>query len=436
MFNRRRFLGLGAAGAATVVLRGVPQAAAQDESAAGQAQGNSRALPPSIMALTSMRDQAKPITTEERRARIDRAQQLMAANKINAILMAGGTSLLYFTGVRWGNSERLFAAVIPQRGTAFSVCPSFEEDRAREQLKQGPLGDAEVLTWHEDENPYSLVASGLKSRGMASGTLGIEERTPFVFSEGVAHAAPSLKITSATPVTAGCREIKSQHELDLMSLANQATLKVYEAVWKALQPGMTQNDAGALISAAYRRVGFNGFASVQVGEYTALPHGSATPQVIKEGTIVMIDDGCSVEGYASDITRTFVLGQPTDKMKQVFDVVHRAQAAALAAAKPGAEAQSVDAAARKIITEANFGPDYKYFAHRLGHGIGMDGHEWPYLVRGNTLKLQPNMCFSDEPGVYIRGEFGVRLEDDMHITENGAQLFTPQSPSLEHPFGS
>jgi Xaa-Pro dipeptidase len=436
MFNRRRFLGLGAAGAATVVLRGVPQAAAQDESAAGQAQGNSRALPPSIMALTSMRDQAKPITTEERRARIDRAQQLMAANKINAILMAGGTSLLYFTGVRWGNSERLFAVVIPQRGTAFSVCPSFEEDRAREQLKQGPLGDAEVLTWHEDENPYSLVASGLKSRGMASGTLGIEERTPFVFSEGVAHAAPSLKITSATPVTAGCREIKSQHELDLMSLANQATLKVYEAVWKALQPGMTQNDAGALISAAYRRVGFNGFASVQVGEYTALPHGSATPQVIKEGTIVMIDDGCSVEGYASDITRTFVLGQPTDKMKQVFDVVHRAQAAALAAAKPGAEAQSVDAAARKIITEANFGPDYKYFAHRLGHGIGMDGHEWPYLVRGNTLKLQPNMCFSDEPGVYIRGEFGVRLEDDMHITENGAQLFTPQSPSLEHPFGS
>jgi Xaa-Pro dipeptidase len=360
----------------------------------------------------------------------------MAANKINAILMAGGTSLLYFTGVRWGNSERLFAVVIPQRGTAFSVCPSFEEDRAREQLKQGPLGDAEVLTWHEDENPYSLVASGLKSRGMAGGTLGIEERTPFVFSEGVAHAAPSLKITSATPVTAGCREIKSQHELDLMSLANQATLKVYEAVWKALQPGMTQNDAGALISAAYRRVGFNGFASVQVGEYTALPHGSATPQVIKEGTIVMIDDGCSVEGYASDITRTFVLGQPTDKMKQVFDVVHRAQAAALAAAKPGAEAQSVDAAARKIITEANFGPDYKYFAHRLGHGIGMDGHEWPYLVRGNTLKLQPNMCFSDEPGVYIRGEFGVRLEDDMHITENGAQLFTPQSPSLEHPFGS
>jgi Xaa-Pro dipeptidase len=433
MFNRRSFLGLGAAGAATVVLRGPTHLAAQDENPPPPASG--RALPPSITALTSMKEQVKPITVDERRARIARAQQLMAQNKLDAILMAGGTSLNYFTAVRWGNSERLFAVVIPVRGRAFSVCPSFEEDRAREQLKLGPLGDAEVLTWHEDENPYSLVASGLKSRSIASGTLGIEERTPFVFSEGVAHAAPALKLSSATPVTAGCREIKTAHELQLMTTANQATLKVYEAVWKALKPGMTQNDAGALIAAAYRRVGFNGYASVQVGEYSALPHGSVTPQVIKEGTIVMIDDGCQIEGYASDITRTFVLGAATDKMKQVFDIVHRAQAAALTAAKPGAEAQSVDAAARKVITDAGYGPDYKYFAHRLGHGIGMDGHEWPYLVRGNTIKLQPGMCFSDEPGIYIRGEFGVRLEDDMHVTENGAQLFTPQSPSLEHPFG-
>lgn len=434
MFNRRSFLGLSSLGAATVMLRGLPRLEAQEENPR-QPQGSARASAPSITALASMREQATPITTDERRARIERAQQLMAQNKMDAILMAGGTSLLYFTGVRWGNSERLFAVVIPARGKAFSVCPSFEEDRAREQLNQGPLTDAEVLTWHEDESPYALVAGGLRSRGIASGTLGVEERTPFVFSEGVAHAAPSLKITSAIPIAAGCRQIKTQHELDLMTIANQATLKVYEAVWKALQPGMTQNDASALISAAYRRVGFNGFASVQVGEYTALPHGSATPQVIKEGTIVMIDDGCSVEGYQSDITRTFVLGQPTDKMKQVFEIVHRAQAAALAAAKPGVEAQSVDAAARKVISDAGYGPDYKYFAHRLGHGIGMDGHEWPYLVRGNTLKLEPNMCFSDEPGIYIRGEFGVRLEDDMHITENGAQLFTPQSPSLEHPFG-
>lgn len=383
-----------------------------------------------------MREQAQPITLDERRARIARAQQLMADHKIDAIFLAGGTSLAYFTGVHWGNSERLFATVIPAKGKAFCVCPSFEEDRAREQLNRGPLEDAEVMTWHEDESPYNLVASGLRSLGNSSGTLGIEERTPWVFSEEISKAAPGLHLTSATPVTAGCRMIKSAHELELMSIANQATLKVYAAVYRALQPGMTQSDASALISAAYAKVGFRGEASVEVGQYSANPHGSITPQTIREDTVVMIDDGCLVEGYNSDITRTFVLGRPTDKMKRAFDIVHKAQSAALAAARPGVECQAVDAAARKVITNAGFGPDYKFFTHRVGHGIGMDGHEWPYLVRGNTLPLQTNMTFSDEPGIYIPGEFGMRLEDDMHITEDGAQLLTPQSPSLEHPFAS
>jgi len=382
-----------------------------------------------------MREEAKPITTEERRGRIARAQELMGKHGMDAILLAGGTSLLYFTGVRWYNSERLFAVAIPAKGKAFSVCPSFEEDRAREQLNAGPLEDAEVLTWHEDENPSRLVAQGLKERGFAAGKLGIEERIPFVFSDGVAQAAPALRLVSATPVTAGCRMIKSAHELELMGIANRATLKVYEAVYRALKPGMTQNDAEALISAAYGRVGFRGEASVQTGEYSALPHGSLTPQAIPEGTVVMIDDGCTVEGYQSDITRTFVLGKATDKMKRVFDIVHRAQSAALAAARPGVACGDVDAAARRVIAEAGFGPDYNYFTHRVGHGIGMDGHEWPYLVRGNALPLEANMTFSDEPGIYIRGEFGVRLEDDMHISERGAELFTPQSPSIEEPFG-
>ena len=228
--------------------------------------------------------------------------------------------------------------------------------------------------------------------------------------------------------------IKSAHELQLMSVANRATLKVYEAVYRALKPGMTQDDAEQLISAAYGRVGFRGEASVEVGQYSANPHGSATPQTIRENMIIMIDDGCLVEGYNSDITRTFVLGKATDKMKRVFDIVHRAQQAALSAARPGVECQAVDAAARKVIVDSGYGPDYNYFTHRVGHGIGMDGHEWPYLVRGNKLPLQPNMTFSDEPGIYLRGEFGMRLEDDMHITENGAELFTPQSPSLERPF--
>jgi len=198
---------------------------------------------------------------------------------------------------------------------------------------------------------------------------------------------------------------------------------------------MTQADFARLVSMAHERLGFPGGASVQVGEYSALPHGSVTPQTIREGTILLIDGGCGVEGYRSDISRTFVLGAPTEKMKQVFAIELRAQTAALRAARPGVECQAVDAAARQVIVDAGYGPGYTYFTHRVGHGMGMDGHEWPYLVKGNTLPLAPGMTFSDEPGIYIRGEFGVRLEDDMVITEAGAELMTPQSPSLENPFG-
>jgi Xaa-Pro dipeptidase len=228
--------------------------------------------------------------------------------------------------------------------------------------------------------------------------------------------------------------IKSKHELALMRLANEVTLAVYEAVYHAMKDGMMQREVEDLITAAYGQMGFPGEASVEVGEYSSFPHGSTTPQIIREGSIIVVDDGCTVEGYQSDITRTFVLGKATDKMKKVFDIVHRAQSAALGAARPGVECGEVDAAARKVITEGGFGPDYKFFPHRVGHGIGMDGHEWPYLVGGNATKLQSGMTFSDEPGIYIHSEFGVRLEDDMYITENGAELFTPQSPSLEEPF--
>ena len=393
-------------------------------------------LPEPIAKLKSRRGEAKPITVEEQQQRIDRARQLMAQNGIDAILMIGGTSLVYFTNIHWWNSERLFAMILPAKGNPFYVCPAFEEDRAREQIATGPGGNnPEIRTWQEDESPYERVAEGLRDHGIASGRLGVEERVIFVFSDGVAKAAPSAHIVSATPVTGGARMIKSQHELDLMRLANQVTLEAYEAAYRSLKEGMTQHDFAEFVSSAHSQLGFQGGAGVQVGEYSALPHGSVKPQVIREGTILLIDGGCSVEGYESDISRTFVLGKPADKMKKNFEIVHRAQSAALAAAKPGAQAQSVDAAARKVITDAGYGPNYKYFTHRLGHGIGMDGHEWPYLVRGNTLPLAPNMTFSDEPGIYIRGEFGVRLEDDMHITENGAELFTPQSPSLEDPFG-
>jgi len=279
-----------------------------------------------------------------------------------------------------------------------------------------------------------LVAQGLKDRGMSSGSLGMEESVRYVFVDGVAKAAPALRIASGTPVTAGCRMHKSDNEIALMRLAAQVTITAYEAAWRALAAGMTQRQFQQLINAAYAQLGFPGEVSVNVGKYSAVPHGSIEPQTIHEGEIVMIDDGCLVEGYTSDITRTFVLGKPTDKMRQVFDIVHRAQKAALDAARPGVPAQAVDAAARQVISDAGYGPGYKYFKHRVGHGMGMEGHEWPYLVKGDTLPLAPNMMFSDEPGIYIRGEFGVRLEDDMHITESGAELFTGQSASLEQPF--
>jgi Xaa-Pro dipeptidase len=350
--------------------------------------------------------------------------------------------MAYFTNMRWGGAERLFAVVIPMKGDPFFVCPAFEEGRAEELIALGPFaGDkADIRTWQEDESPFARVAQGLKDRGITSGRLGVEETVKFVFADGVAQAAPQLKVVSGTPVTAGCRMIKDDHEIALMRLASQATLKVYEAVFRALEPGMTQNTVSGLIGQAYRRVGFPGEASVQVGEYTALPHGSIQPQVIKEGSIIMLDDGCTVQGYQSDITRTFVLGKATDKMNKVFDIVKQAQTAAVRTARPGVPLEQLDAVARKIIVDAGYGPGYKYFSHRLGHGMGMDGHEWPYLVKNNmfgweqALTLQPGMVFSDEPGIYIRGEFGVRLEDDLHVTSDGAELFTPQSESLDKPF--
>jgi Xaa-Pro dipeptidase len=428
MISRRRFLEIGGVTAGIVVSR-APRAAASLPS-------DETSLPPSIANLKSRKSEAKPITREERQARQEQARKLMTDNSLDAIVLMEGISLRYFTGVRWWGGERMFAMVLPAKGAAFYVCPAFEEGRAREQLSNAPDGaNADVRVWQEDESPYDLLAQGLKERGIATGTLGLEETIRFVFASGIAKSAAQAKITSATPVTAGCRMIKSQHELSLMRLASEVTLSVYAAVYRALHAGMTQHDVGSLIDKAYARVGFPGDASVMVDEFTAFPHGSTTPQVIREGSIIMIDDGCTVEGYQSDITRTFVLGKASDKMKSVFDIVHRAQSAALAAARPGADCGSVDTAARKVVTDAGYGPDYKYFTHRLGHGLGMDGHEWPYLVRGNSAKLQANVTTSNEPGVYIRGEFGIRLEDDMHITENGAELFTPQTPSLEDPFG-
>lgn len=428
MVNRRNFL-------VTASVAGVAACAPRDERAEAQQAPADKKLPPAIAALQSMKAQAKPITVEERQARIAKATRLMGEKKLDAVLLAGGTSLSYFTNVSWGNSERMLAVVLPVKGTPFVVCPAFEEARAREQIEKGPLGkDVEVRVWQEDESPYQRVAEGLKARGISTGRLGIEETVKFVFADEIAAAAPALKLVSGTPVTAGCRAVKDAHEIELMRLANVVTLKAYEAAYKSLKEGMTQADVRELISQAHEQLGFTGSAGVTVGQAAANPHGSTVKQTVQQGTILLADGGGTVEGYKSDISRTFVLGKPTDKMKQVFDIVLKAQTAALKAAKPGVEAQAIDAAARTVIVDAGYGPGFKYFAHRVGHGIGMDGHEWPYLVPRNILKVEAGMTFSDEPGIYIPGEFGVRLEDILLITAQGAELLTPQSPSLEHPF--
>lgn len=425
MLTRRRFLNAGVIGTglgfATV-------------SGASTARHSPNAHP--FPHLKSRRGEASPITAEEYRDRHDRARSLMVREGLDAIVIAEGTSLTYFTGAKWWGSERLFAAVIPARGDAFYVCPAFEEARAREQIRL-PSGSTalDVRVWQEDRSPYETLAQGLHDRGIATGRLGLEENVRFVFADGIGRAAPQAHLVSATSVTAGCRMIKSAHEIALMRLASEVTWAAYEATWSALKPGITPSQITALSADAHRALGFEGAADlVLIGAAASFPHGSVQATYLQENSLVLFDGGCDVLGYKSDISRTFVLGRPTDRMRHVFDVVKAAQSAALATARPGVACGAVDAAARKVVDDAGFGPDYAHFTHRVGHGMGMDGHEWPYLVRGNATLLAAGMTTSNEPGIYLAGEFGVRLEDDMHITDNGAELFTPQSASLEHPF--
>ena len=380
------------------------------------------ALPPSPPA---------PITDEERRARIEKARRLMVENGIDAMVLEGGTSMFYYTGVRWGNSERTFAVVIPARGELAWVTPGFEEQRARELIKFS----TDVRAWQEDESPYKVVAGILRDRG-ATGKVGIEERLRFFVYDGIRQEMPTLQFVSATPVTAGCRIIKTAAEIALMQHASEITLQAIGATFTSLKEGMTTQQVSDIAAAATRKLGGKSDGGLVIfGKYTAFPHGSVQPQKLREGDVVLIDTGCTVEGYVSDITRTSVFGKPTQRQRDVWEIEQRAQNAAFAAAQVGATCESVDAAARKVITDAGFGPDYKVpgLPHRTGHGIGLDGHEWTNFVRGNTTRLAAGMCFSDEPTIVIYGEFGVRHEDCLHITDAGPKFFNPQSRSIEQP---
>ena len=374
---------------------------------------------------------AVPITDEERRARIEKARRLMIDNGIDAMVLEGGTSMFYYTGVHWGNSERTFAVVIPAHGELAWVTPGFEEERARELIKFS----TDVRAWQEDESPYRVIAGILRDR-KATRRIGIEERLRFFIYDGLRQALPSAQFVSATPVTAGCRMFKSAAEIALMQQANDITLQAIGTAMHALKEGLTTRDVGATVTDATRKLGGTADGALVIfGKYSAFPHGSVQPQRLRDGDVVLIDAGCTVEGYVSDISRTSVFGAPTQRQRDVWDVEKQAQDAALAAAQVGATCESVDAAARKVITAAGFGPDYRVpgLPHRTGHGIGLDGHEWTNFVRGNTTRIQPGMCFSDEPTIAIYGEFGIRLEDCLHVTESGPKMFTPQSPSIEQP---
>ena len=376
-----------------------------------------------------------PITVEERKARIVKAQLLMEKEKIDAIFLEGNVSCFYFTGLRWGQSERTFGVVIPAKGPIAYVCPKFEEDRARELIQ--PVYGDEVRCWEEHESPYALILNIVKDRGVKYHKIGMEERVRFFIADGVKKLAKGFEIVDATPITAGCRMIKSKSEIALMQIANDITIEAYKIAFATIQPGMSQTAFSNNISAAFRKLGYSGGASVQVGKYSAMPHGSITPQTILEGDIVMVDGGTSCEGYASDITRTIVVGRPTQRQTDVWNVEKEAQTAAFNAIIVGAPCEQVDAAARAVIVKAGFASDYKLpgLPHRTGHGIGLEGHEWTNFVKGNKTPMAVGMCFSNEPTISIPNEFGIRLEDCVYIAEDGPHYFSKQSISIDQPFG-
>lgn len=374
-----------------------------------------------------------PISAEERKMRVAKAQKLMAEKQIQAIILDAGINMNYFTGISWHPSERSMLAVIPVKGEINFICPAFEEDRF---LEMAPAG-TKVSIWEEDENPFALTTCVLKGIGIEKGQIGIDEFCRFFIFDGLRKSDASFQFVSADPITIPCRIIKSSAEISLMQKANDATVKAIQAGIAALSIGCTPRQISQKIAQAHAEQGaMHGFASVTFGVATSFPHGSSRKQILKSGDVVMLDCGCSVGGYESDITRTVVFGEPSVKQKQIWDLEKKAQQAGFEAAKLGAPAENVDFAARKVLIDAGFGPDYKLpgLPHRTGHGIGMSGHEWGNMVKGNKAPLEIGMCFSIEPTIAIPGEFGVRLEDCAYMTADGPKWFSNPSKSISEPF--
>src|SRR5437879_7583795 len=388
--SRRNFLKGTAMASALALARqveGTPRVTDED---------GSSALPPAFSALKPLGARVHPITPDEFPERLLRAQKLMAelAPKYDALFVAPGTSLYYFTGIRWGMSERLLALVLPRKGEPIVVVPAFEEGRMREKLHFA----AEVRAWQEDESPTKIAAAALGDRGIRTGRVGVEETAAFTFFDHLRRAGPGFECVSADPVTIECRGRKSAHELELMRLACEATFAVFRAVFASLKEGMSQEDIGKLVEGGFSKMGLHGGALVLLGASAALPHGTIKPQKLKDGDVVLIDGGCTVEGYESDVTRTGIFGKAPEKVSRVYEIVRKAQDAALDAARAGRLSGTVDDAARKVVTDAGCGPDYTCFTHSPGRASGLDGQEHPYLVRGSKTVLEPGMTLSNEPG--------------------------------------
>ena len=392
-----------------------------------------RAIAQTGTGLVPLTGKVVPISAKERLARINRAQQLMRAQGISALLIEPGASLVYFTGVQWGRSERLTAAIIPVEGEIAIVTPHFEEPSVRESLKV----PGEVRVWHEDQDPLAIAAGFLRDRKL-TGPIAIEETVRYFAIDGLARVLPGRRLVAGAPIVRACRLIKSAHELALMQTASDITMAAYRHTFPRIAEGMSPADIASMMNGATQALGGRpGFALILLGEASAYPHGTGKPQHVRKGEVVLMDCGCTVEGYQSDISRTFVFGEPSTEQRKVWNEVHRGQQVAFAAAKVGRTAGSVDDAVREYYEKLGYGPDYKLpgLPHRTGHGIGLDGHDPINLVRGESTLLAPGMCFSNEPGIYLPGKFGIRLEDCFYMTEDGPRWFTTPPPSLENPFG-
>lgn len=374
-----------------------------------------------------------PISNEERQQRIERAQMLMQQQGIAGIVIEAGTSMLYFSGLGWGQGSRLTALVIPASGDPVVITPAFEESKLRELM----VMEMEVRTWQEHESPYALMGGVLDDRGV-QGPVGLERSVRFFVSEGLKADVPSRAIVSATPVVAALRQIKSPREIELMQAANAITIAAYREIYPKVEAGMTGEDIGAMMAEATRAQGVRPtFTLALVGEASAYPHGSKQVFTVREGEVILMDCGCDVHGYKSDISRTWVHGEANAEQRRVWNTVRRRQDIVMEQAREGVPFGAIDDAVRRHYDAEGWGPGYRLpgLSHRTGHGIGMDVHEDQFVVRGNDTPLAPGMCYSNEPGIYLPGKFGVRMEDCVYMTQSGPRLFTELSPSIENPMG-